>query len=404
MVFRAQNWMRLAIFLAAVAWLSGTVGPLSAQICVYVDTYDYAERLSANQVRAHVGSSLSGACAAFWYPGVQGFLYNDDQEIAAGDFAWGPLGGDVGYDVATVGPSQWGPGTYTSYGYHWIYCPATYCGVDSYEPPYGDGWDGWEYGDLEVRRPTISGFFNNNSFWNLGPGSADPQATLDGSQYFQSVQLTFNSNCNPGDHCSGTPQWSLITENNQAVLTSNSGTTTFITKGNDLGNCQYDSAVSVSLGGFSSDLYDVAVNSQKSLLHTNEGTRPYNGGYLTLWYFEVTDACSPANFVKAIPMNETFFSGFSAQNGSSGWITPIASHWGLENWADLFSFPDMIAQWGTIQNPTPTYTKNASPYIYNTVLLSGSHLFFGGTATNGSGIHVYTGTLRYYRDHGDNTP
>ncbi len=43
MVIRPRNCIRSGVFLAAVAWVSGGVGPLSAQICVYVDTYDYAE-------------------------------------------------------------------------------------------------------------------------------------------------------------------------------------------------------------------------------------------------------------------------------------------------------------------------------------------------------------------------
>ena len=145
----------------------------------------------ANQVRAHVGSSLAGPCAALWYPGVQGFLYNDSQEIASGQFAWGPLGGDVGYDIATVAPSQWGPGTYTSTASTGSTALQSTAAWIATSPPYGDGWDGWTWRP-EVRRPTISGFFSNNSFWNLGPGSADPQSTLDGSQHFQSVQLTFN--------------------------------------------------------------------------------------------------------------------------------------------------------------------------------------------------------------------
>ncbi len=164
-----------------------------------------------------------------------------------------------------------------------------------------------------------------------------------------------------------------------------------------MGKCQYDTAVSVSLGGFTSDLYDVAVNSQRSLLHTNEGTTSHNGGYLTIWYFEVTDACSPANFLKAIPMNETFPSGFSAQNGSSGWLSPQGTNSTLQDWANLFSFADGIGQWGTTQNPAPTYTNSSSPYVYNTVLLSGSHLFFAGTTTKrkwGTGVHWHPSLTR----------
>jgi hypothetical protein len=98
--------------------------------------------------------------------------------------------------------------------------------------------------NITIQRPTISGFCGGNAFWNLGPGTADPQPTSGGS-YTQSVALTFNSNCGS---CTSTPNWTLAMTNAQTQLpggsTSATGSTTTISKGSGAANCLPDSVLS----------------------------------------------------------------------------------------------------------------------------------------------------------------
>ncbi len=260
---------------------------------------------------------------------------------------------------------------------------------------------------LTVSQPTISGLFSGNAFWNLGPGTSDPQATTTGN-YYQSVSLTFNSNCNPGEPCTDTPAWSLSTTNNQTSLSATSGSTVTLQKGSTLGDCQYHSTLSASIGGLSSANYSIAVNSPGSLSHTTETTGAWGTGYTTYWSFEVLDVCTPAhNVLLPVPISEDFpgSPAFSDENGGSGYYHVTPDNWDYTDWATSSTFIDEIGQNGPAPSPAVYFDVTGPPYTGNTVYLMGAHTFNAGSMTTGNGTPVYTsGNIRYFADHGDNNP
>ena len=405
----------LWFFLASATIASAQCG---YDVCVDVD--DYVARVDGNDIQGVVSASLSGPYQYYFGTCVYGWLYQDATQLAVSGVypCSATYGGPTSYTFpATALPATGsGPWTYGVWGYHFAWCPAAYCGVEVDYPTYTDGWDGYAWGDLEIQRPTISGFCcgtgGDYSFWNLGPGSADPQPTMGGS-YVQSQSLTFNSNCVPSGACTATPMWHLTTSNNQTQLSGTSGSTTTIMKGTSQGNCAYDSTLTADTGGFLSASYAVAVDSPGTAVHTGYGgvpaeqTEAWNDGYTTNWSFGILDVCG-VNALLAIPVNEVFPSGFSNENGGSNYVQPPGASnpfWDYTDWENSYVFVDQIGQCCGAQNPAVTFTSAGPPYTYNTVYLDGAHALYGGSTTIGDGWQIYfSGTIQYYRDHGDNTP
>lgn len=150
--------------------------------------------------------------------------------------------------------------------------------------------------------------------------------------------------------------------------------------------------------------------------HTSESTEAwtdYGPGYTTLWKFEVHDACSPYNVFVPVPISENFpdgpgpwpYFGFVYQNGGSGYGVPHISNWDYTDWESSTEFGDSIGQTGTSQSPAVLFDYTAPPYSDpSTVYFKGSHTINAGSMTTGSGYQVYSGTIQYYTDHGDNNP
>ncbi len=347
--------------------------------------------------------------ALCYQTGIYAWLYRDTTLTAqSGTALWGSYGGSVNYQFSptTLPTSGTGPWTYAAWGYHMLYSED----FDVFCPPYTDEWDGWDWGSPEVQRPTISGFLEGRGMWNLGPGSADPQLTWGGIYYYQSRQLTLNSNCNPSGACTATPQWHLP-NNNQAQVSPTSGFTTTISKGSSRGNCQYNNVLTADIGGFSTPEYPIVVNSPTFLVNTGyngtprEETDPWDNGYSTKWSLLVADACTPPNAIPPIPMNESF-ANVSNENGGTGYVAPPGGSWtwwDINSWDTLYTFVDNIGQSGYSQDPPVTHTVDYAPYTYSTVYLDATHYFNAGSTSSGDGWGVYNGSIRYYRDHGDNT-
>jgi hypothetical protein len=248
--------------------------------------------------------------------------------------------------------------------------------------------------------------------WNLGSGSADPQVSNNGGNYYQSAPLQFHSNCGPADTCNDTPQWSLTATNGQTQLSSTSGSSVTVKKGGTLGDCKWNSTLSASIGGFSTGAYAINVNAPKAAVHyasmdTTLGVDNPPDGYITNWTLVINDACTPANTVSAMPVNETFPNGISPAPGTSGWnsVNTAPQYWDVGQWTGN-TFIDGIGERCPAPAcvPASTWTTGNPPFTYNTVLASGSHYFYAGTTTSGGGWRVYTGTIQYFRDHGANNP
>jgi hypothetical protein len=351
-------------------------------------------RSASNQVWSWAQSYVTGDYAATWSVTVSATTAHNGTQTHTGQASAssGATATVQWYDT----PSSVGSGTYTEAETHTF---SNTCGGS--QGPYNDN------DTLTVNQPTISGFSGNNSFWNLGPSSANPQATLGSSNlFYQSVALTFKSNCNPGDTCTSTPQWVPNITANQATLSSTTGTSVTLNKGSSKGTCGYDSTLTANMGGFSTGSYPFVVNSPGSIYLVQSSTVPYNGGYVTNRYYVVDDVCSPANGLTALPLYEVFPSGFSKQNGSN-WPGPSPSTWPLSCsycWSGNYYFIDGVGQWPPGKSPVPIYDVSSAPYPHNTIYLSGAHQFYSGTTTSGGGWQVYNGTIRYFLDHGDNNP
>ena len=177
---------------SAIILLFFLAGPaiVSAQ-CAYdvcVDTDDYVARIDGNDIQGVVSASLSGPYQYYFQTCVYGYLYlNGTEYTESGVYPCGSFGGSVSFTFpATALPtSGTGPWTYGEWGFHGTYCPPEYCGAEVEYPTYSDGWDGYVWASIAIQRPTISGFCCSTGggygFWNLGPGSADPQPTDRGS-------------------------------------------------------------------------------------------------------------------------------------------------------------------------------------------------------------------------------
>ncbi len=55
-------------------------------------------------------------------------------------------------------------------------------------------------------------------------------------------------------------------------------------------------------------------------------------------------------------------------------------------------------------NPDPVYTGSGPSYTYNTVILKNTdQKWHIGTETNGSGLKIFDGEAKWFRDHGSST-
>lgn len=277
---------------------------------------------------------------------------------------------------------------------------------------------------IVIQRPTISGFCCGNAFWNLGPGTADPQPTLPpgggSGAYTQSAALTFVSNC---PECTSTPTWNLSVSYSQTQLpggaTTATGSTTTISKGtNNYASCLADSVLTASIDGFSSDDYAVTVNGPDQAYNISYGGVPFQNtykwlptvdGYTTDWSLGILDDCG-TQYLYPLPVAESF-SGLGLENMATGYSYPPGAsdpYWDYTDWANEYIFIDQIGQCGTgcggTPYPIPTYTSSTPPYSYSTIYLDGSHYLKAGSTSYANGIDVYSGTIQYFQDHGDNNP
>jgi hypothetical protein len=411
----------LVACICAFVGLATAAAQCNYDVCVW--TNDRVDRIDGNYVRGRIESGVTGPWAGVFFPCVQGTLQVNSVYIAIlGSDMCGTYGGYIGYDFDMPSLSYYGPGTYRASGYHSATCDwPWYCPTPVSFPPYDDGWDGLDHGDLVVQRPTFTGFCcaPKHAFWNIGPDTDDHQHTWGADTYDQDVPLTFVSNCVPANVCTETPHWQLDSNNNQAMLTSDTGSTTHIRKGSAQGNCMEDSTLKVGFPDgsevFWSDPVLVTVNSPSDLVHTDERTEPYQNGYDTFWTYELWDACG-LNRLLPIDVNEDFPNGFADMNMGSGYARPPGESYPYwvggtgpddSGWASDHSFIDEIGQYDYVQTPAVSHDSTSAyfpPYLYNVVYLQGDHLFFAGSQTPGVGFQVYSGMIRFYQDHGDNVP
>jgi hypothetical protein len=397
--------IRIAIPALSVLFVLGA-STAQAQICVYVDTYDEVTRVSGNAVQGYVAHSLSGPCKDYVYPVIEGWLYRDGVFIQSSGEHWGSPGGWVEYEFEPVALSENGPGTYIAYGLHWIYFPPEWWEEYAHwEPPYGDNWDGWDSGWRTVVRPTITGWDSNGMMWYLGPGTASQVLAQDGNYYYQARDLTFHTNCDPGDTCEEIPQWTITTDPGvptQATLSSLSGGTATINSGPNSGDCLWSTKVKASIG-FETNEYPVLVASPKFLVNptwaVTRETQPWYSGYKSLVYWTVANSCQPAGAILGLPLYETL-GAFSKPQGVN-WPSPGATFAPYFNYSN-YIFYDAVGIWGQY-TPVPTWTSYQPPFGGTTVLMSAPQTWRVGTqspATPPSGTEVFSGTVEYYLDHG----
>ena len=95
---------------------------------------------------------------------------------------------------------------------------------------------------------------------------------------------------------------------------------------------------------------------------------------------------------------------FSNQNGGSGYAQPPVQNNDYSIWDGPYTFYDGIGQAMVTQKPPVYFEAGGPPYGQNTVYFSGGHTWNAGSSTTGSGFLVYTGSIRFYSDLGDNNP
>ena len=334
-------------------------------------------RVGFNNVEALAGTQVVGDYWYNWDTYVESTERLDGALLHYGtDTGIGGLSGVQWNDA----PSAVGVGAYTTSNYH-----RAVCDVNQTEDTSSDA--------LTVSDPTIGNLPYNSALWYFGPGTPDAVPTGIGYAY-QMANLTFNKNCNVGDTCTGTAAWSeLDPPNNISVssagqLRSTSG-----------GTCAYDSAVRATLDGWT--VTDpIAVNSPEFLWHPeDEETLPHDSGYKTREYWSIGDACVPdPNSVPSVAVREEF-GQFSNPGVVEGWPDPSITHNPGFNHT-TWSFFDSIGAWGSY-DPAPTFTSGSPPYTHNDILKYAPQRWFAGSEDPGAGRQVFSGTIRYYLDHGD---
>lgn len=357
------------------------------------------QRSASNQVWSWAQSYVTGTYSGTWTTVTSATTAHDGGQTHSGQNSAGSN------QTSTVqwydAPSTVGSGSYTDAERHEF---ISTCGDDIINN---------DNSSLTVQTPTITtmpGQPFSGYLWNLGSGSSDPLQSNNEGYFYQSAPLQFNSNCGPSDTCNDTPQWSLATANGQTQLSTTSGASVTLRKGSNQGDCQFNSSLSASIGGFLTGAYAIMVNSPKSTAHYSSmdqmiGINNPPTGYITYWHLGVEDACATPNAVSAMPMNETFPNGVSPAPGTSGWNVPNSAKpsWEVGDWTGN-TFIDSIGDVCAQCTPPGTWTVGNPPFVYNTVLASGSHYFYAGTITSAMGWSVYTGTIQYFQDHGANNP
>jgi hypothetical protein len=405
---KARGWVRGAVLLSAALCALGAGSGLSAQElpCAWVDTWDDVARVSGNAVQGYVQTSVSGTCMYDWAPAVSGEIWKEDPDqfiTDSGSEIMGLPGGLVWYEFETTALSQWGPGTYTVWGFHRAYNE----GFDQWAPPYWGGWDGWDGWSIGVTRPTIEGLGCNGLMWYLGSGTTERVLAQDGNYYIQAYDLTFNNNCNAGDNCPETPQWTITPDQGvpiQATLTPESGQTVKISTGPNSGDCEWHTRIKASIGGFETEESAVLVNSPKYMVDQIwrglGETVQWEGdvGYVSRVYWVVADACETPNALLGLPLHGTFGT-FSNPGVNSGWPNPDATHAPVFNY-NMYTFRDSIGANSYSYDPFPIFTVGNPPFTYNTVLKYAPQTWRVGSETSPSGTQVFSGTISYYRDHG----
>ena len=173
------------------------------------------------------------------------------------------------------------------------------------------------------------------------------------------------------------------------------------------GNCNRDTQISFSIGGFSSDPINPAVNSPKKLIHHAADDYTENlyssQGFQTNWTFSIDDACVAPNTMISLPINESFGTWTRTASATLGWDFPSAVNGSDFNDSSLL-FVDHIFRYDTdsphINVPAPTFSASNSPFAFGTALIYAPQAWAAGSSTSGAGIQVGTGTLTQYRDHG----
>jgi len=397
--------------LAAVA-LCGLLlpNPAAAQLCADNSTTIYwvnhLWRTASNNVDALAGTQIVGDYWYTWAATISSTEQVSSTTIHTGSASVGYGGNNTIVAGGTAAGLQWddppstrGAGAYSLSNYHQAYSE---CG--------GGVLTQVTYDSLSVNQPTIGGTPITTqtpyALYNLGSGTADPIYTSNGSEnysYNQSVVLTAQTNCGVSDTCNDTPQWTISSPASTLNLSTSSGSQTTLRVGPSMGNCQYDTPVSFSIGGFSSSTLTFAVNSPTALNRTLSFTSAIPFGYQTGIQYELLDACFPHNVFWTMPMSEQFGLSWSYGSGVAGWNPPTPDPWASFN-VNYYTFQDNIFASCSACIPTAVYTESAAPYLYNTPLQSGQHNFNAGSTTSGVGASVYSGTIIYYQDHGDNQP
>jgi hypothetical protein len=381
-----------------------------------VGTYNAEEgwiRLDGNTLYSFGGAYITGNSDS-WTNSVSETVYLNGSSIHSGS--------DSEPGTALVGWTDTlqtiGPGTFSEL-VHFAWTDNTHSACSAtYDLTPADVHELFE-------RPTISGFCCGMSFWNLGDGSSDPQPTntpTGPGSYVQSVALTFVSNC---PTCTSTPTWSLSTSGQQTQLPGGTftatGATTTISKGSsNYATCSVDSVLTAAIDGFSTANYGVIVDGPGAAYNISYGGIGYQetsewdapageDGYNTEFSEGVLDVCG-TQYMYPVPMAEAF-GFFFYHNGASGYGTPPGAsfpYWDYTDWDNSYIFTDSIGQCSTdcggAPSPNPTFTHATPPYTYNTLSLDGTHYFYAGSTTAGSGVLVYSGKIEYFQDHGDNNP
>jgi len=246
----------------------------------------------------------------------------------------------------------------------------------------------------------------------MGPGTATSIPTSGGYTYYQSITLTINTQCGSGDTCNDTPSWSISSPANTLQLSPTSGASVTLSKGSSMGNCKSDTPVSVSIGGFSSAAVTFLVNSPHAAITRSDITGTYakatadtGGGYITTDPISVLDVCG-GDLLTTLPWYESFGSWYNP-GVIAGWPNPGPTTLSAFNdpddstvFVDYIGAHDTTGTW----NPKPTFTSRLPPYTYNSVISQAPHSYHvgaGGGTTFTGGVNVFSGTIFYYRDHGD---
>lgn len=335
--------------------------------------YDWAAYVSAN---VSVNSSVIES-------GTSSVDYGGNNQIFAGGTAAG-----VTWNNA---PSTYGPGTYSQSGYH---IAASECG------DYGTATSS---DSLTVNQPSFTQSNAGNAIpqtlWNMGPGTDAAILTSNGYTYYQSITLTINTNCNPGDTCNDTPQWSISSPANTLYLSPTSGTSVTLSTGPSMGNCTADTPVSVSLGGFSSNSVTFTTNSpgrvtDKIAYYLTEGS-----GYVNQVTWQISDVCpGGTDRLTVLPLHEAFGT-WTVESGTSGWNPPTPTALSFD--VSDVTFSDYVRADCPFCLPTPSYSSNG--YQYFTPIMQSAQQYYAGSSTvpSTSGAQIYSGTITFYQDHGD---